>query len=114
MVGLLKQNVGSDSCFFQLSVVFHSSSGNIYVYPADSAVFMFDTVDSLNALQHIFNRTVHRIFSCFQRQSLMPHILKSDNLLTDFLLGQFLSGNMLILGMIWTVYTAVYTVIGQI
>src|SRR5699024_10129542 len=42
MVGLLKQNVGSDSCFFQLSVVFHSSSGNIYVYPADSAVFMFD------------------------------------------------------------------------
>ena len=33
----------------------------------------------------------------------MAHILKGDNLLADLLLGQFLSGNMFILGMIGTV-----------
>ena len=114
MVGLLEQDIGSDPCFFQLPVVLHCGGGNVYIYPANGAVFMFNAVDSLNTFQYIFNRIIHRILSCLQGQSLMSHILKGDNFPADFLLGQFFPWDMFVLGMIWTVDTAVDTVVGKI
>ena len=114
MVGLLEEDIGSYPGFLQLSVIFHRGGRYIYIYPADSPVFMFNAVDGLNTFQHILDRIVYRILSCLQSQSLMSHILKSDNFLADLLLGQLLSGDMFVLSVIRTVHTAVYTVIRQI
>ena len=75
---------------------------------------MLDTVNSLNALQDIFNRVIERILTCLQSKALVPHILQRCYLFYDLLLGQFLPGYMLVFPVIRTVYTAVDTVIGQI
>ena len=39
-------------------------SGNINVYAANSAVFVLDVINSLNAFEHVLNRIVHRILAC--------------------------------------------------
>ena len=114
MVGLLEEDIGSDPGFLQFSVIFHRGGRYIDIYPSDSPVFMFNAVDGLNTFQHILDRIVYRIFACLQSQSLMSHILKSDNFLADLLLGQLLSGDMFVLSVIRTVHAAVYTVIRQI
>ena len=44
----------------------------------------------------------------------MPHILESDYFTADFLLSQFLSGNVSVLHMVWTVGAAVDAVVGQV
>ena len=44
----------------------------------------------------------------------MAHILQSDDFFSDFFLGQFLPGDVFVLMVVWTVNTAVDTVIGQI
>ena len=114
MVSLLEEDIGSDPGFLQFSVIFHRGGRYIDIYPSDSPVFMFNAVDGLNTFQHILDRIVYRILSCLQSQSLMSHILKSDNFLADLLLGQLLSGDMFVLSVIRTVHAAVYTVIRQI
>lgn len=92
MIRFLKQNIRADTGFFQFAVIFHRSGGNIDIYAADSTVFVLNTVNGLNTFQHVFNRIVHRVFTRFQRQTLMPHILKSDYFALDILLRQFLRG----------------------
>ena len=75
---------------------------------------MFDTVDCINTFQNIFDRIIHRIFTGFDRQTLVSHILKCGNLSYDILLCQLLSCNMFILAVIWTIDTSIHTIIGQI
>ena len=45
MVGFLEQNVGADAGLFEQPVIVHCGGGDIDIYPADRAVFMFDTVN---------------------------------------------------------------------
>ena len=75
---------------------------------------MLDAVDGLDALQHVFNGVVDRVFPGFQGKPLMTHILQSDDFLSDVLLAQFFSGDGLVLGMVRTVDAAVDAIIGKV
>ena len=75
MISLLKQYISADACLFQPAVVFYRSGCNIYVHPTDSPVFMFDTVNRPDRFQNIFYRIQGGMFSCFECQALVPHIL---------------------------------------
>ena len=74
----------------------------------DSAVFMLDTVDRMDAFQYIFDRIVYGIFARFDGEALVPHILQRDHFFPDIFLGKLLSCDMLVFHMIRAVYTSVY------
>ena len=114
VVSFLEQNVSANACFLQLAVVLHSSSRNVYVYATDSTVLMFNGVNRLNALQNIFDRIVHRVFTRFQRQTLVTHILQSNYFRSNLFLCKLLASNMLVLHMIRTVGATVDAVVGKI
>lgn len=114
VIGLLEQDVGADAGVLQHSVFLHRSSGDVDVDPADGAVFMVDGVYGFDTLQYVFDRVVDRIFAGLQGQPLVSHILESDDFSSDVFLGQLLSGDVLVLVMIWTVDTAVDAVVGQV
>jgi hypothetical protein len=100
IVGLLKENVGPDSCVLQLSVILNGGGGNIHIDSPDGAVLMMDSVNSLDAFQNILDGIVDRILSSFQSKALMSHILKGDYFLSDLFLCQFFSGDMPVFQMI--------------
>ena len=50
VIGLLEQNVGSDSCILQLAVILNGCCRNIDINAADRAVFMLDTINGIDAL----------------------------------------------------------------
>ena len=110
-VSLLEKNIGSDFCLLELSIILNCCRSNIYIYTTDCSVFVLDAVNGLDTLKDVLDWVVYRVLSCLNRKSLVSHILKCYNLCLDFLLSKLLSGDMLILCMIWAVYTAVYAVI---
>ena len=112
VIGFLEENIGTDACFLQLAVIFYSSSRNIYVYAADSAVFMLNRIDSLDAVQNILNRIVYRILAGLQSQTLMAHILQCDNLFAYLVLRQLFTSDMLISCMVRTIYAVIDAIIG--
>ena len=87
VVGLLEQNIGADSRVVELFVVFNGSSGDIYVYAADGAVFVLDRIDCVDALEDVFDRVIDGILARLDREALVSHILKRDHLCLDLLLG---------------------------
>ena len=114
MISFLEQDICTDACFFQHPIFFHSSCRNVHIHTTDSTIFMLNGINSLDTFQNVFNGVVHRVFPCFQCQTLMPHILQSHNFFDNFFLCQFFPGNVFIFGMIRAVHTAIDTVIGQI
>ena len=114
VIGFLEQDVCTNACFVKLSVVLHSGSSNIYINTADSTVLMFNIINSVYGFQHIFNRIVYRILSQFNGQALVAHILQGNNFLANLILSQLLTANMLILGMVRAIQTAVDAIIGKI
>ena len=74
----------------------------------------FDAVNGVDAVQIVLHRVAYGIFSGFQRQTFMPHILQCNDFFADFLLGQLFSCDMFVFQMIRAVCTAVYAVVGQI
>ena len=111
VVRFLEQNVGTDTGFVQATVILYRGRSNVYVYPADGSVLVLDAIDGLYRLQNVFDRIVNRIFSSFQCQTLVPHVLQGDDLTTDVFLCQFLAGNGLVLNVVRTVGTTVYAII---
>ena len=111
VICLLEEYVGSDSCLLELSVILHCSGSDIYIYTADSSVFVLDAVDCVDTLENVLNRIVYRVLSCLDCKTLVSHILKGCDLLYYLLLSELLSRNMLIFHVIWTVNTAVHTVV---
>ena len=91
VVCFLEENVGADAGFFQFLVIFHRGRRDIHVDAADIAVFMVDGIDRLDGFEDVFDRIVDRIFSGFNGQSLVSHILQGDDFPADFLLCQLLS-----------------------
>ena len=114
MIRFLKQNVGSDSCILQFTVVLHRGGCNIHIDTTDSPIFMFDAVNGFDTFQNIFNRIIHRILTSFNSKTFMSHVLESCHFLYNFFLGQFPSGNMLIFHMVRAVHTTIDTIVGQI
>ena len=114
MVGFLKEDVRSDSGFFEQTVVVHGSGGNIYVYPSDGAVFMFDAVNRFDTLQIVVHRVAHGIFPGLQCKPFMSHILQCDDFFPDLFLSQLFSGDMFIFQVIRAIGTAVHTVVGKV
>ena len=86
MISFLEQDISTDAGIVQTTVVLYSGSGNVYIHASDGTVLVLDTVDGLDALQHIFYRVVLRVFACFQSQTLVTHVLQGNHFLTDFLL----------------------------
>ena len=111
MVRFLEQNVGTDTGFVQAAVILYCGRSNVYVYPADGSVLVLDAIDGLYRLQNVFDRVVNRVFSSFQCQTLVPHVLQGDDLTADVFLCQFLAGNGLVLNVVRTVGTTVYAII---
>ena len=68
----------------------------------------------MDAFQDVLDGVVHWVFTGFQGQSFVAHILQGNDFLLDFFLGQFLPGNVLVLLVVGTVHTAVDTVVGQV
>ena len=114
VIGFLEQNVGADTCLVQLSVIFYRGGGNVDIDAADCSVFVLNSINGINAFQNVFNRVVYGVFSQFQRQALMSHILQSNNFLTDFLLSHLFAEDMLVFNVVWAVNTAVYAIVGKI
>ena len=50
VIGLLEENIGSDSRILQLSIVFYRGCGNIDIDSANVSVLMMNTVNSLDTL----------------------------------------------------------------
>ena len=96
MVGLLKQDVGSDFGFFQQAVVANRSCSDVDIYTADGAVFVFNTVNGVDGVQIIFHGVVNRIFAGFQGESFVPHVLQGDYLPADIFLGKLLAGDVFV------------------
>ena len=114
VIRLLKQDIGADPGFFEQTIIVHSGCCDIDVHSSDGAVFVFDAVNGVDAVQIVLHRVAYGIFSGFQRQTFMPHILQCNDFFADFLLGQLFSCDMFIFQMIRAVGTAVYAVVGQI
>ena len=114
IVGLLEENIGSDTRFLEFAVVLDSGCGDVDVHPADRAVFVLDSVDGPDALQYIFDRVHDRMFAGFERETLVSHILQRDDLLFNLLLSELVARNGLVLLMIGAVSAAVDAVIGEI
>ena len=112
MICFLEEDISTNACFLQLTVIFYSRSRNVYVYAADSTVFMLNRIDSLDAVQNIFNRIVYRILTGLQCQTLMAHILQCDNLVAHLILRQLFASDMLVCSMVRTVNAVIDTIIG--
>ena len=112
MIGFLEEDISTNACFLQLTVIFYSSSRNVYVYAADSAVFMLNRIDSLDAFQNVLNRIVYRVLAGLQSKTLMTHILQCNNLGTYLLLRQLFASDMLVCSMVRTVNAVIDTIIG--
>ena len=114
VVGLLEEDVGADAGFLQLAVVLHGGGSDVDIDTADGAVLMLDGVDGLDGLQNVLQRIIPGILAAFQRQTLVAHILQGDDLGPDFLLGQLLAGDVLVLTVVGAVGAAVDAVIAQV
>ena len=114
VIGLLEEDVGSDASFRKLSVVLHRGGRDVHIHSSYDTILVFHIIDGSDAFQYIVNGAVHRVFSCLEGKTLMSHVLKGHDFSSDFLLGELLSCNMLVLQMIRTVYTSVDAVVGQI
>ena len=114
VICFLEEDVCSDSCFVKLSVVLNSSSCDVNVNTSDRAVLMLDRVDRLDALENVFDRIVYGVLTCFDRKSLVSHVLQCDDLCLDLLLCELDSRNGLVLSVIRAVCASVDAVVGKI
>ena len=114
VVCFLKEDIGPNSRVLKPAIVFHRRGGDIDVHPSDIAVFVVDGVDRFDTFEDIFYWVQQGMLTGFDRQALVPHILKRNDLCADFVLRQLFTGNMRILQVIRTVDAAVDTVVGEI
>ena len=63
MIGFLEQDIGTNTGFLKLTIIFHSGCRNVYIDTADISIFMMDTVNGFNTLQNILNGVVNGILS---------------------------------------------------
>ena len=111
VICLLEKNICTDSSLLELAVIFYCCCGNVDIYTADCSVFVLNAVDCLDTLKNILDRIVYRILSGLDCQTLVSHILKCCYFFNDFFLCEFLSCNMLVFQVVWTINASVHTVV---
>ena len=114
VVGLLEQYICSYPSFMKFPVILNGRCRYVYIYTADRSILMLYTVNSIDTFKYILYRIHLRVLTGLNGQSLVPHILQCHDLQSHLFLGEFLSGYMLILDVIRTIHTPIYTVVGQI
>ncbi len=72
--------------------VFGRGRGNVHVNASDCAIAVFDAIDGFHALQDVFDGVVLRVFTCFDGQALMTHILQGNNLSANLFLSELPAG----------------------
>jgi hypothetical protein len=75
VVGFLKEDIGANASFVQAAVVFYGGCGNVHIDTADGAVFMFDGINGMNAVEDVFDGVIYRVFTGFDSQPFVTHIL---------------------------------------
>ena len=111
VVGLLEEDISTDTGILEFLIVFDSSRSNVDIDAAYRSVLVMNAVDSLNRLEYILYRIIARVLAGFESQAFVSHILESNHLLPDFLLGEFLASNGLILEMVWTIHATIHTIV---
>ena len=111
MISFLKQNISSNSCIVQTTVIFDCCCSYIYIYTPDSSIFMLNAVNGLYRFQDIFYRIMQRIFTSLDSKTFMSHILQCNDFLANLILSKLLAGNRLVFDVVRTVYATVYTVV---
>ena len=114
VVGLLEEYVGADARILEFAIVLDCRGRDVHVHPANGTILVLDAVNRLDALEDILDRVFLRMFSGFDGEPFVSHILKGDDLLPDLILCQFFSRDVLVLTVIRAVHAAVDTVIGEI
>ena len=111
VISFLKQYICTDSGLVEFFIIFNCCGCNIYIYATDGAIFVFNTVNCFNRIQNILYGVIYRIFTGFNCNTFMSHILECFNFALNLFLGKFYTRNMFIYMVVRTVYTAIYTVI---
>ena len=114
VVGLLKQDIGTDLGFLELAVVLDRGSCDVHVRATDRAVLVLDRVDGLKALEHVLDRIVDRVFAQLDRKALVTLVLQRNHFGGDLFLGELLARDRLVLQMVRAVHAAVHAVIRQV
>ena len=114
VVRLLKQNVRPNPGFLEPAEILDGCRGNVDVHAADVSVLVVDAVDCRYAVEDVLNRIVDRVFSCFDCEAFVSHVLQCYDLGADFVLSELLAGNGLVLGVVRAVETAVDAVVRQV
>ena len=86
MVGFLKENISSDPCLFEQSVMIDSCCCNIDIDPADRSISVVDTVDGPDTFLIVVHGITDWVFACFQGKTIMSHILEGNDLFPYFFL----------------------------
>ena len=114
VISLLEQDVGADASLVEFAVVFHRGGGDVDVDTADGAILVFDRVDRMDGVEDILDRVVDRVFTGFDGQALMAHILQGDDFVADLFLRKLYARDGFVDPVIGAVDAAVYAVVGQI
>ena len=91
VVSLLEQNIGSDTCLLELSVILNRSCCDVDINTANVSVFVMYPVDSVNAFENVLDGIVHGILSGLNGETLVTHILEGNDLCPYLLLCELLS-----------------------
>ena len=114
VIRFLKQNIGSDFGVVQAAVIFYRRCRDVYINAANGAGFVFYAVNRIYTFKNVLQRIQHGMFSRFQSQALMPHILQSDNFRLYLFLRHLLAEDVFILGVIRAIGAAVDAVVAQV
>ena len=114
VVGFLEEDVGTDASVLEHLVFFNSRGSDVDVDTTNHAIVMGGIINGVDAFEDILDRIVHRIFACFDGQTLVTHVFQGAHFGSDFFLGQLLAGDVLVLGVVWAVNAAIDAVVGQV
>ncbi len=114
VVRLLEEDIGTDTGLVQLAIVLDCRGGDIDVHATDRTVLMVYRVDGGDGLEDVLDGVVHGIFSGFECEAFVPHVLERRHFATDLILGEFAARDGFILEVVGTVHAPVYAVVGEI
>ena len=114
LIGLLEKDIRADAGILQLAIILHRSGCNVHIHAADGSVLVMDAIDGLYRFQNVFYRVIARVFAGFQSQTFVTHVLQGHHFAGNFLLGEFLAVDGLVLEVIRAIHAAVHAIVRQI
>ena len=114
VVSLLEENVSADARLVKHPILLDGGCSDVHIDTTDSSVLMMYGVDRLDRLKDIFDRVVAWVFASLEGETLVPHVLQCDHLLSYLLLRQLVTGNGAVLSVVRTIDTTIDTVVGEV